>query len=135
MNNGKSLILTLHHWYTMVCVDFGYIRDREGGTIQHIPYEHYALHISRFELDGCVFPFNDGIIIEMGATRRNSSGYAYASPLCGRWYWLPLECCLPLHMEGYTNTINSYNQPINFGITKSLLWKATNLSSNIPSSE
>ena len=135
MNNGKSLILTLHHWYTTVCVDFGYIRDREEGKIRHIPYDHYGVHISRYELDGCVFPFNDGIIIETGATRRASGGSAYESPLCGRWYWLPLECCLPLHMEGYTNTINSYNQPINFGITKKLSWKATNLYSNIPSSE
>ena len=132
MNDGKSLILVLHNPTYLTCVDFGYIRDKENGVIHHIPYEHYTIHTNGGSLDGCVFPFNDGIMIEVGSTRYRGQTY-YVSPYCGRWFWLPLECCIPLHMEGYTNTINSYNQPIKFSITKKLEWKATNRYSNIPS--
>ena len=72
---------------------------------------------------GCIFPFLKGIIM-MSATGHYDYG-TYVN-LSGRVFYVPIEYVIPMHMKGLTNTLNSYNAPIKWGIDKKLQYSITN---------
>ena len=131
VENGKKLVLILNGTYSQPIIDLGYILDKENGVVKYLPYGYYNMNINRDGnfLDGGIFPFNNGFIIEPGGAYYSST--YYETGYAGRYFWVPWELCLPMHMEGTTRTINSYTDPIKWGIDKDILYKSTNLLSNI----
>lgn len=131
MNDGKQVILCRssanpNSYGTNIIIDLGELLDSETKKIEHYPYSYFECSAynstgSSSYTDSLLIPFNDGIII-VGCGANSWS----ATNQVGRMWWFPLDMCLKLHMKGTTRTLNSYNAPVNFTLTKSLQYKLTN---------
>ena len=118
-NDGKQLILTYitNGAYTAVVdlglfLDQGEIRHATCASDSYLGYDrccvsYHSYNNTDAEIDGSVFPFNDGII-SLSANAYNGDHWSKY----GRMWWQPIECKLPLHMKGTTYTINAYNNPV-----------------------
>lgn len=127
VNDGKQLILTYIACYQcgryVVVHDLGRALDTGDGQIEHFPYNNYYVYMA-FEVgNGCIFPFLKGIIMMSAAGHYDYGTYVNLS---GRVFYVPIEYVIPMHMKGLTNTLNSYNAPIRWGIDKKLQYSITN---------
>ena len=127
--NGKHLLFTTtgsgSSWGSNVILDLGLILDGDKRYTEHQPYAQYqngdAYYTEYFRsTTGPIFPFKDGII------KVSSDRYDSYNATTGRICWFPPEMCLPMHMKGTTRTLNSYNAPVNWNMTKKVTWSYTN---------
>ena len=129
--NGKHLILTTtgsgNNGASNIVFDLGLFLDGDTRYTEHLPYAYYRnpdCASSNYDYwrmtTGPVFPFKDGII---KVSSDLSSSYEVTS---GRMCWFPPEMCLPMHIKGTTRTLNSYNAPVNWSISKKVSWSYTN---------
>jgi hypothetical protein len=126
MNDGKQPIMCMSAcstWAVSV-VDVGELMDSPNKQIDHHPYEYYYIKPSsdKSYMGGVLIPFNDGIIMVCGGQPNNYNN----TNQIGRMWWLPLEMCIRMHMKGTTHTLNSYNAPVKFSLTKKLQYRLTN---------
>lgn len=126
MNNGKQPIMCVSaaaDWAVSV-IDVGELMDSPNKQIDHYPYEYYHMKStgSVMYMGGVLIPFNDGIIMVCGGPTNNYND----TNQIGRMWWLPLEMCIKMHMKGTTRTLNSYNAPVSFSLTKKLQYRLTN---------
>ena len=132
INDDKQLIFTTtgrgfsntsstNNISTNLIFDLGLIVDGDTRYTEHYPYMFYKSQDTQnaYSVNGPIFPFKNGIIRVIG------DRYNYNN-LSGRIVWFPPEMCLPMHMKGTTKTLNSYNAPVNWSITKKLKWNFTN---------
>ena len=123
INDDKQLIFTTTagRQTTNLIFDLGLILDGDLRYTEHYPYDFYKSTDTQYErsVNGPIFPFKNGIIRVIG------DNLSYNN-LSGRIVWFPLEMCLPMHMKGTTKTLNSYNAPVRWSITKKLKWNFTN---------
>jgi hypothetical protein len=127
LNDGKQPVLccSAGNDEGNMVIDLGELMDSDDKEIKHTPYEYNRSTTSVEDgstyNDGLVIPFNDGIIIV-------AAGNNAWSPTnqVGRMWWTPLEMWLKMHMKGTTRTLNSYNAPVRFTLTKKLQYRLTN---------
>lgn len=137
VNDGKQFLLTLSGRYdtnyTSNVLDLGLILDSPNRQVTNVPYDYYGtkeIYYTDWDISGPLIPYNNGIIKVV------SSSFSYFSDgKSGRIWWFPLEMCMPMHMKGTTLTLNSYNQPVRWSMTKKLKWDITNDLSRLLTSE
>lgn len=127
INDGKHFLLTLSGRYntshTSYVLDLGLLLDSPNRQVTNVPYDYYGTKeiTNSREISGPLIPYNNGIIKVVG-----SAYNYYSGGKSGRIWWFPLEMCMPMHMKGTTRTLNSYNQPVRWSMTKKLKWNITN---------
>jgi hypothetical protein len=99
--------------------------DSSSKTEDYVPYGHFGSKdcTEGYDVTGPIIPYNDGILVMSGAEYRKTYG---PNTKLGRIWWFPPEMCLRLHMKGTTRTLNSYNAPIKWYLTKKVKWDVTN---------
>lgn len=127
LNDGKQPVLCCSAGNDRgnMVIDLGELMDSDDKEIKHTPYEYNYSNTSNSDAtgynDGLVIPFNDGIImVAAGNNTWNSTNQV------GRMWWTPLEMWMKMHMKGTTRTLNSYNAPVRFTLTKKLQYRLTN---------
>lgn len=129
INDGKQLLMGLSgrssNYQTSYVLDLGLLLDSSSKTEDYVPYGHFGSKDCTAERDltGPVIPYNDGIIVMSSAEHQKTYG---PNTKLGRIWWFPPEMCLRLHMKGTTRTLNSYNAPVKWYLTKKVRWDITN---------
>lgn len=129
INDGKQLLMGLSGRsgtdQTSYVLDLGLLLDSSSKTEDYVPYGHFGSKdcTEGYDVTGPIIPYNDGILVMSGAERRKTYG---SNTKLGRIWWFPPEMCLRLHMKGTTRTLNSYNAPIKWYLTKKVKWDVTN---------